>query len=653
MDFGIGLSALRASQLAINTISHNLANASTDGYHRQEAINETGISNRVGVHFIGSGVNVSEIRRYRDLVAERAVTNATADYNRVEQSLTIESRIEGLLSPGEGSVQNALNGLFDGFARLSANPADVTLRDSIFSEANKLVARLRGTAGELIDLKTGIRQQIDIEVDELNAEIEELVGIQNRIRSSTQRQLPSDLLDRRDQLINRIAERVDVQRFESAQDPLGVGLAGNSVILGTAPYRFEATTNANGDIQIQLENGDRPLNIAGGRIASLLEANNSFIEGFSNQLDEFASELIQHVDQLHATGIGIDGSFDVLRGTRSVSDLNAPLSESAAFDVSAGELYVTVTSPTGERQTTGIAIEPETDSLRDLASKLSGIDGVQAVVDSEGGKLSVIATPGFKFDFTGRLDTKPDLGGFSGTAVPRISGSYEGSTNETLRVVAVGDGVVGKTPGLRLQLQNPSGDVLEEFNVGDGYVAGSDIEIGEGVSISLGVGEIADGDEFEVLQIAESDTSNILSSLGLNNFFEGVDSGSIGVDERIRNSPNAFASSISGEVADTKNLESLVELRDSLLLDDGTATLGGFFEEMNSQIGFRVQTTLARQESLAELKFQYESSRDAVSGVDLNEELINLTTHQKSYEAAIQVVRTMELMVDELFRIIR
>jgi flagellar hook-associated protein FlgK len=653
VNFGIGLSALRASQLAINTISNNLANASTEGYHRQESVNETRRSQRIGDHLIGSGVNVAEIRRHRDLVAERAVTNVTADVYRVEQSLSIESRIELLLSPGEGSIQNTLNGMFDGFSRLSANPGDVTLRESIFFEASNLAARLRETSGELLDMKNGIKQQVDVEIDELNLEIKELVDIQNRIRTTTDRQLPSDLLDRRDQLINQIAERVDVQRFESAQDPLGVALAGNSVILGVAEFRFEAVTNSDGEIQIQLENGDRALPIAGGRVAALLEANNGFIDGFSDQLDQFAGELIQHVDQLHAKGVGIDGPFDVLRGTRSVTDSGQPLSRSAAFDVTAGELFVTVTSESGERRTTGIAIDPRTDSLEDVANKLSGIDNVQAIVDSETGKLTVIAGAGFQFDFTGQLETEPDLGQYSGTAIPGISGHYEGSENETLTVVAVDSGDVGKTAGLALQLQNASGDVLDEFDVGDGYVAGSDISIGEGVSISLGVGSIVSGDRFDVQQVADSDTSNILSALGLNNFFEGVDSVSIGIDQRIRNSPNAFASSISGEVSDTRNLESLVGLRDTLVLDDETASLGSFFEDVNSQIGFRVQTTIARQESLSELKFQYESSRDSVSGVDVNEELINLTTHQKSYEAAIQVVRTMEQMVDELFRIIR
>ena len=54
-----------------------------------------------------------------------------------------------------------------------------------------------------------------------------------------------------------------------------------------------------------------------------------------------------------------------------------------------------------------------------------------------------------------------------------------------------------------------------------------------------------------------------------------------------------------------------------------------------------------------DLKFQYASERDSVSGVDVNEELINLTQYQKTYEAAVQVVRSMESMLDELFQMIR
>ena len=653
MSFGIGLSAIRSSQLAINTASHNIANASTEGFHRQEAVFQTNQVSTVNGEFGGAGVGVAEIRRFRNLISESALTTATSDLSRVEQSLQIETRIESLAAPGEGSIQDALNGLFDGFTELSANPGEISLRDALVTEATSLAGRLRSTSEQVGEIRTSVSQQIEIEVQSLNLEIEELVSLQNRINANVDGTVSNDLLDQRDQLVNRIAERIDVQRFEFVRGEQGLSLAGNSVSIGTAAFRFEAITDETGNVQLQLENGNRAVSPSGGRIAALIDANNNFLPNYGDAIDEFAGELINQLDQAHAVGIGTDGAFTILQGTRPVSDVDLPLAESGAFPVSEGELVLTVTSPTGERRTSAVSIDPTVDSLRDVAAAISGVDNVQAVVDGNTGTLTVIAVPGFEFDFTGRLESTPDLANFSGTSTPEISGIYTGSTNQQVQVTALGDGVVGRTSGLALQVTDSNGQILREVNVGDGYVAGEPIDIGNGVSIQLGVGEIASGDSFDVVQTANSDTTGILSSIGLNSFFTGTDATNIDVDSRFLESPFAIATSLTGAVSDTQNLESLAGLRESLALDDGRATFSSFLEATNTEIGFRVQSTRSVQVSLSDLRFEIETERDAVSGVDVNEELINLTSHQRSFEAAIQVVRALEAVLDELFQIIR
>lgn len=653
MSFGIGLSALRANQFAINTVSNNIANASTEGFHRQEAVFQTSQVTTISGQFGGSGVDVGEVRRFRSILSESALTSATADLSRVDQSLQIESRIETLAAPGEGSIQDALNGLFDGFTQLSANPGEITLRDSLVNEATNLAGRLRSTSDQIVEIQDSVSQQIELEVQALNLEIEELVSLQNRINTDVNGTPSNELLDQRDQLVNRIAERIDVQRFEFVRGELGLSLAGNSVSVGTAAFRFEAVTDEAGNVQLQLENGNRSVSPSSGRIAALLDANNNLIQDYADTIDEFAGQLINQLDQAHAAGIGSDGAFTVLQGVRAVSSVDLPLSESASFPISEGELFLTVTSPTGEQRTTAVSIDPATDSLRDVAAKISGIENVQAVVDGDTGRLTVIAVPGFEFDFTGRLESTPDLANFSGTATPGISGNYTGSTNQQIQVTALGGGVVGRTSGLTLQVTDSNGQVLRDVNVGDGYVAGEPIDIGNGVSIELSVGEIVGGDSFDVVQTATSDSTGFLSATGLNNFFTGTDATNIDVDDRFRNSPFAIATSRTGAVADTQNLESLAAIRDSLSLDDGQATLGSFLEEANTEIGFRVQSTRSVQITLSDLKFEIETERDAVSGVDVNEELINLTSHQRNFEAAIQVVRAVEAMLDELFNIIR
>ena len=653
MSFQIGLSAIRANQFAINTVSQNIANASTEGYHRQAAVFETSQVSTISGQFGGTGVEIGELRRFRSVISEGALTSAISDLSRVEQSLQIETRIEALVAPGDGSIENALNGLFNGFAELSANPGEVTLRDTVLNEATDLAGRLRSTSSEIAEINESVRLQIDLEVQSLNLEIEELVALQNRISSDINREPSNELLDQRDQLVNSIAERIDVQRFELVRNQLGLGLASNSVSVGTAPFKFETVTDESGNVQLQLENGNRAVSPSGGRIAALIDVNNNLIQDYADRIDEFTGELINQVDQLHALGIGIDGSFSVLHGERAVTDVDLPLSESASFPIGEGELVLTVTSPDGELRTTAISIDPEIDSLRDIAARISSIDNVQGVVDDDTGRLTLIAVPGFEFDFSGRLETTPDLANFQGTAIPQISGNYTGSANQQIQVTALGDGVIGKTPGLTLQVSRADGQVLGEVNVGDGYVAGSAIKIDDGVSIQLSVGEIVIGDRFDIVQTANADTSGLLSAIGLNNFFTGTDAASIEVDVRFRDSPESLATSRTGAVSDTQNLEGLVALRDSLVLDDGRSTFSSFLEASNTEIGFRVQSTRGVQVTLSDLRFEYETERDQVSGVDINEELINLTSFQRNYEAAIQVVRTMETILDDLFQIIR
>ena len=654
MNLWIGLSALQASQFGINSVSHNLANASTEGYHRQDVGLETRQSQLINGQFIGSGVQVGYVRRMRDQIVESAFTNSITDLSAIDQRLLIESRIESFLLPGEGSVQNSLTGMFDEFARLSSNPNERTLRTSVVSQGVNLAGRLRELSGEFVELKDSIGRQLDLEVQGLNQDIERLVDLQNRINSVRIHDVPNDLLDQRDQLVNTIAERIDIQRYEIVQGELGLGIAGSSISIGIAPIQFETVTGADGTVAIHVQGSDRPTNFVSGKIAALTELHNDFVEHFTNKIDEFASALIRQVDQAHAVGVGLNGPYSIMHGTRSVADVTASLNSSGLpFPVEAGELYLTVTSSDNARRISAINIDPENDSLEDIAAKISSVDNVQAIVDQQTGKLSIIAARGFRFDFTGNLETTPDLTNVSGSSIPWIGGSYDGDSNGKFTIRAVGSGQIGSATNLIAQVINAGGQVIKEVNLGVGYEPGSEIDLGDGVTIGFQAGNLVDGDTFDVTTIANSDTSGILSALGLNSFFEGTNASNIQVAERIVDNSDEIATSRSGDIGDTRNLASLIGLRNAHVLADNRLTFDDFLAETNSEIGFHVQSSKIVRANVAELNYQYQAERDSASGVDVNEELLYMTQYQKSYEAAVQVVRTMDAMLSELFQIIR
>lgn len=656
MNFQIGLSALRASQYAIENVSHNLANAETEGYHRQEAIFESRDS-AFGRHTensaTGAGVDIAELRRFRSLITENSLTSAIADLSSSEQSVVIQSRIEALVEPGEGSIQNAINGLFDELTRISANPGENTIRLSALNQASNLAGRIQEASNQFNGMRSDIQQQLELEVQSLNRDVEELVELQNLIIRDVDGRVANERLDNRDQLINRIAEKVDIQRFEFSQNSLGISIAGSTVSLGSEPIRFETERLASGELTIQLEGGERPIKFASGSIASLLDSHNHILAEFGSKIDTLATEIISQFDQSHAVGIGPSGPFSSLVGTRSVTDIDLPLQESATFPIDPGQLFISVTSPTGERTTQQIEIDPAVDTLRDIADRINGLTNLNAVVDPATKHLAISAAGGFKFDFAGRLETVPNLGLFTGSSIPSLAGQYTGDINQTLSVTANTSGIVGKTPGLTLNVTDEAGTLLKVIDVGEDYEAGSAVDIGDGVTLNFSIGDVGAGDTFDVVKVAESDSSGVLSSLGINSLFAGTDASTIAIEQRLLDNPSLISTSRSGNIGDTSNLEGLIRLRNSRVLGQGQFTFESFLENVNSEIGFRVQSSQTIAQGLAELKSQYSSERDSISGVDINEELIDLTQHQKTYEAAIQVVRTMEAMMDDLFQIIR
>ncbi len=654
MNLGIGLSALQASQFAIDNISHNIANAGTEGYHRQDV--------RLGVRqpqliegfHRGSGVDVNHVRRIRDQVIESVYTNSISDLSQIEQQVKIETQIETYLQPGEGSIQNALTGLFDEISRLSANPGERALRTSVVNQGVNLALRTRQLSDQFVGLKDSIGRQLDLEVGALNQELETLVELQNRILTSSAEDIPNDLLDQRDQLINSIADRIDVQRYEQVQDKLGLAIAGSSISIGSVPIRFETFTNDDGTKQVRVEGTERATKFNSGKLLALTETHNSLVNTYQSKVDSFASALIRELDQAHATGLGLGAPFERLKSSRAVDDSTVPLNESGiAFPVDAGELFVTVTDENGQRRTSAISIDPAVDSLQGVATKIGAIANVQAVVDADTGQLSILAQPGFAFDFTGRLTTAPDLSGIAGTSTPAIGGNYTGTINQQLFVEVTGAGTIGKTSGLVANVTDGDGRAVAQIEIGEGYAAGSEIDLGDGTFVSFGPGNVSAGDSFDFHQVANSDTSGILSALGLNSFFEGSNARDIAVSRHIVENPDRIASSRSGEIGDTRNLENFVGLRNRQVLQDGTLTFEDFLAETTAEIGIQVQSSTVLQANLDELNFGYETDRNAVSGVDLNEELLNLAQYQKSYDAAVQVVRTMESMLDTLFSIIR
>ena len=651
MDFQIGLSALRTSQQGLNVVSQNIANANTPGYHRQVLqLQSLHTAGRI-TGLDGSGVGVKTLERIRNEITESSLTNSISDLNNFQQQLDVQVQIETLFLSGNGSIHDSLDHLFNEITELTSAPNEPTRRGLVVQAGNELADQFQQITRQLQQLEHIVQQQIGLEVNSLNRHLEQLNEVNDEIGVGRNRETPNELLDERDDLINQIAEIINVNRIDSHEAGLSLDFAQHTIVQHPIPNNFEVNS-VEGSITIELES--KRLSVTGGRLAGLIDLHNVQIPAYMERLDSLASQIIREFDQAHAGGIGPDGSFDLLVGSRPVNDPNVPLAESGArFPIENGRLFVTVVDPDGVSVNHSIDIDPEVDTLADIASRLNDVPNLSSRVLDQTGQLQIRGTNGHSFNFTGTLETSPDLANFNGTAIPQFQGRYDGPDNTDIEVRFVGTGQVGIDEGLHIELIDTDGEVVGVHNIGLGYEAGSPIELVEGISISISGGTVDDGDSLNSTLIGNSDETGILSSLGLNSFFAGWDAHTISIDEGILKDQSRLASTVSGNEADTTILQKLVEVRDVQTMANQSLTFREYLSDITTEIGAVVQTNERIVGSLDGLRQKFQQELDSVSGVDINEEMVRLSQYQVTYEAAIRVIQTTESMLDDLFAAIR
>jgi flagellar hook-associated protein FlgK len=654
--FEIGLSSLRAQQQTLSVLGNNLANAATPGYHRQRVELNTRFPLREDDHHVGTGVDVSRIARLRNSAVETALLRNTSEAGTSQQTLEINRQIESLLTPGDATIHETLSNFFNRLEKASNAPQDLTVRQEFISSADELMSSFNTLDQKLATLEREVRLNVDDGVKDVNQLLNDIAGLNSLIfqtRASSSE--PNDLLDRRDAMVTKLTEWVDADSVSPGDGREQVLIAGGAVIVGNQSVALRSRDYRNGTTEITLNELTTPLSLGSGKLKAMTSALNETIPSFRERLREMAREIIRTVDQQHAQGMSDQGPYSVLLGTRGVLNLTVPLNSSVPeFPVNSGDLYVTVTEDaTGIRRTEKVSIDTSTESLTDIATKLTALDGVVATIDTVRRTLMISAEGSYSIDFAGRPDNVPVLTSMTGTSRPEFSGHFLGDAPNDWSVTFSGPGTVGETVGLTATIRNSSGQVIALQNIGAGYEAGVAVEIRDGIALKFGSGTINAADTFSLKLTNNADETGILSALGINSLFSGSEPGLFRVREELRRNPERLATSATGQPGDAINLASMAKLRDLRLDGLSGRTFTEEIADVTAESGLIVQAADSRSTQLENYQSRLQADRDALSGVDINEEMLLMMQGQRAYQAAARFISVADQMLEELFTIAR
>jgi flagellar hook-associated protein 1 FlgK len=313
----LGTRAMFAAQAQLATTSHNISNASVQGYSRQETQLTTSDGQYTGAGFFGRGVTVQTVTRAVNafLTDQVAQTGAAAASDSARSDKL--NQLESAFGTGENGLGYASTQLLNAFADVATHPADLSARQVVLSKSSELTSQFRSTSDQIESLQASVKSDVGNDVASVNTMAAQVAVLNQQIQQMNGTgHSPNDLLDQRDQLVQKISQYVQVTRLQQDDGSLSLFVGGGqSLVLGTSAYQLKSVPDpfdaSRVGIAITVAGQDRPLSssaLAGGAIAGLLAFQDKDLSAMRTQLGRLAATLGDAVNQRQSLGLDLAGS---------------------------------------------------------------------------------------------------------------------------------------------------------------------------------------------------------------------------------------------------------------------------------------------------------------------------------------------------------
>ena len=221
--FGLNIAytGLLASNAAMNTTSNNIANVQTEGYSRQQVTQQAANALRVFQTYgcAGAGVETLAIERVRDEFYDGRYWDNNALLGEYDMKQYYMQQLETYFDDdgkSTGFKTNFDQLMITGLQALLKDPNSATAKSQFVGYAGALTDYFNGMAGNLEKVQKDINQEIKLKVDQINSLAGEIASLNKQINTiELAGTKANELRDRRTLLIDELSKIVDVEVKET------------------------------------------------------------------------------------------------------------------------------------------------------------------------------------------------------------------------------------------------------------------------------------------------------------------------------------------------------------------------------------------------------------------------------------------------------
>lgn len=317
--FSSSLSAMNAAQTAMATTQHNIANASTPGFSRQEVVIGSRAGQQTGAGFVGSGVDVSGVKRVYDQYLVNQVRLEQTQSSFLSTYHTTMTQIDNLVADPAAGASPAIQEFFSALNGVANSPESIPARQTLIGTAQFAVNRFQAIDQRLTDIANGLNGQVTTSVTTVNNLAQQVATLNGNIKraiANGQGQLPNDLMDQRDQVINQLNQEIKVSVQAQQDGALNVYVGnGQTLVINESSMRLDVTRSANDpsrlDIVYRDGNITTPLQqtgLQGGNLGAYLAFRDQSLEPARNALGRVAMGLAESMNRQNRLGLDLTGA---------------------------------------------------------------------------------------------------------------------------------------------------------------------------------------------------------------------------------------------------------------------------------------------------------------------------------------------------------
>ncbi|MGE0739580.1 flagellar hook-associated protein FlgK [Sulfurimonas sp.] len=613
----IGYSGLSAAQAGVNTTSHNITNAESEGYTRQRVMQAAATPLHLAPGNVGNGTQVTDIARIFDNFVYDRYTGIASDKEYSDFTKTTLETLSTYFPEIDGvGIKADLQEYYNMWQTFADNPDNDAIKLALAKQTEALSNGILETQNKIIDLQSTLNEQLKVNVDEVNVLAKQLadINISIEISEATGAYTANDLRDKRNLIELDLAKLIGADSINGQiESNIGVSSSSNensgsytlnvngfNIVDGGTyhPIHISSAQNPNGFYELSYERQDGVLipmgeKIEGGRIGAILDLRGDKIQSGSSGIPSNGT-LQKVVDEMNAFATALIESTNNLYASNATTRMS-----SNALDIS------------------------ETQALLDTSLNIKQGSFDIVIYDIDG---NISARKSINID---NLTSMTGTNSIEGQIAAQSDDNADGNANND-----VDDFIQFHWA------TNASGENSLEF-VMDGASA-------------------AKGYTFAIednLQTSGFDSgSNFAGALGLSRFFDGNNASNINLNHELRENPTnitAGKSPVSGDNTSALNMvqQQFEEYAFDVAGLSYKSTLYGMFDVVATEVGVRTNEAILNNETITAQFNATELEYSSVSKVSIDEELTNLIKYQTSYGAASKIITTIDQMMQTLLGI--